>query len=199
MSIRGCDANQDLSNHATCLAKAGFTFACRYYKSSPSCLSKAEAMALSAAGLYVVTIVENGSPTSAAYFSHAKGLEDGMFAIKNALFVGQSAGSPIYFAVDHDASQAEVLGVITDYFTGVVAAFAKTGNAHPIGVYGSGLVCSHIKKSIPGSYAWLSMSTGWAGSHTFADWNLKQTVGSTVCGISVDEDISQGHGGGWKI
>ncbi len=201
MSTRGLDANTPLGIHAECIVKEGFTFVARYYKATATCLSRSEALALSAAGLSIVTVVERGSPTHADYFSRARGFGDGIFAWHKAQNeIRQPTGAPVYFAVDYDASDADVAGPITEYFAGVHEAFGSKGPAeYPIGVYGSGLVCSHLLLHTPVTYSWLSMSKGWRGGHTFTGWNLNQTVGSSVCGVSVDLDESNGHGGGFKV
>jgi Domain of unknown function (DUF1906) len=200
---RGLDSDTPLGPHAACLAQAGYTFACRYIKRTASALTHAEAKALSAAGLYVVSIVEIGSPTSAGYFSYARGLEDADFAYAYARdHLIQPAGSVIYFAVDYDAALADLKGPIAAYFKGVLQAFDSASGGHPeyhIGVYGSGLTCSKVFMNTAVTHTWLSMSTGWRGSRTFLGWNLKQTVGGTACGVSIDEDESRGAGGGWKV
>src|SRR5438552_6316710 len=105
---RGLDANVNLTAHARCIKDAGFSFVCRYYKHTASSLSRAEALALSTAGLNVVVVVEIGSPTSAGYFSHAKGVEHGTFAYQKARDqIKQPPGSPIYFAAHYYVSQAD--------------------------------------------------------------------------------------------
>src|SRR5260370_26652746 len=135
---RGLDANVDLTAHAHCIKDAGFSFVCRYYKHTRSSLSRAEALALSAAGLNVVVVVEAGSPTSVGYFSRAKGTADGTFAYQKARdTIKQPPGSAIYFAADYDVSQADAAGPVKSYFEGVLAAFnAESGNdpAYAIGV-----------------------------------------------------------------
>lgn len=199
ITTRGLDANVNLTDKADCIKAAGFSWVARYYKVSPSSLSMAEAKALSAAGLYIVTVVEKGNPTAPHYFSHLRGISDAGFALAKSALAGQPHGSPIYFAVDYDASEAEVQNEITAYFAGVHETFAARGGLDPIGVYGSGLVCAHLLQHTPVSYAWLSMSMGWNGSEAFTGWNIKQGAGETVCGISVDTDVSRGHGGGWRI
>jgi Rv2525c-like, glycoside hydrolase-like domain len=203
---KGIDANVDCSAQAHCIKAAGFDFVGRYYKfvthSHP--LTRSEALALSAAGLYVVAVYENGSPTQSGYFSHTRGLQDGKRAYEYARdTIRQPEGAAIYFAVDYDASAAEVKGVITAYFHGLTEAFAAAGGsnpAYPIGVYGSGSTCSWLLRHTTATYTWLAMSRGWSGSRNFEGWNLKQRVATApVCGISVDLDESNGHGGGFKV
>jgi hypothetical protein len=206
MPVKGLDANTPLGPHADCIAKSGFHFVGRYIKRTNSALTHAEAQVLSTAGLSIVSVVEIGFPTHAAYFSQAKGQEDGSFAYSYAHnHLKQPVGSCLYFAVDYDASLADIKGPITSYFKGILDAFHNSGNAtggHPayaLGVYGSGLTCATLLKTTAVSYAWLSMSMGWQGSRSFKGWNLKQSAGGTVCGVLVDYDASNGHGGGWTL
>jgi hypothetical protein len=203
---KGLDANVDCRSQATCIKEAGFDFVARYYKFVHNAhpLTRDEAVALSEAGLYVVAVYESGRPTEPGYFSHARGVQDGKRAYEYARDeIGQPEGSAIYFAVDYDASAGDLDGVITEYFGGIAEAFdaASGGNpAYPIGVYGSGCTCAHLLKHTSVTYAWLAMSRGWCGSRTFTGWNLKQSIAShPVCGISVDLDESNGHGGGFKV
>jgi hypothetical protein len=201
--MKGLDANTILTPHAKCIKYAGFGFCARYIKRTASALTHAEAQTLSAAGLYIVSVVEIGSPTQASYFSHARGMEDGTFSysyMRDQL--KQPVGSCCYFAVDFDASLADIKGPITDYFKGILQAFDGSSNGHPvypIGVYGNGLCCGTLLKTTAVTYSWLSMSMGWRGSRSFKGWNLKQAAGGTVCGVSVDYDQSNSHGGGWKL
>ena len=199
MTNKGIDANTDLTNHATCLKGAGIDWVGRYYKHGSSCLTRSEASVLSHAGLYIVTVVEAGFPTSAGYFSHAKGLSDGAWAYRYAHeVIGQPGGSAIYFAVDFDASLEDLAGPIKSYFQGIHEAFGPNP-LYAVGVYGSGATCASITKNTPTQYSWLTMSKGWRGGRTFKGWNINQLAGATICGVSVDTDETNGHGGGWKL
>lgn len=196
---KGLDANVNLALHAACLKAAGIDFVCRYLKHTPSCLTRSEASVLSHAGLYIVTVVEAGFPTSVDYFSKAKGLSDGAWAYRYAHEeLGQSPGSCIYMACDFDATQADVSGPIKDYFLGVHEAFGPNP-LYAVGIYGSGAACAYITKNTPTPYSWLSLSKGWRGSRAYKGWCLNQTNGGTICGVNVDFDESNGHAGGWKL
>src|SRR6266566_2864274 len=191
--IKGLDANTPLTNHAECIKRAGFSFCCRYLKETESRLTHTEAKSLSAAGLYIVSIVERGFPTSSSYFSHTKGMEDGAWSytyMKDEL--KQPIGSCCYFAVDYDASLSDIKGPIKDYFNGILKSFSAGGHPeYAIGVYGSGATCRWLLKNTHVTYAWLSMSMGWLGSRSFKGWNIKQSISSgPVCSLSVDLDIS---------
>lgn len=196
---KGIDANVDLTDHAGCLARKGFDFACRYLKHTSSCLTAAEARALSARGLSVVVVVEAGYPTSPAYFSRVKGSEDGAFAAGKARAIGIPPGGAIYFACDFDATLAAVKGPITDYFNAILTEFKAEHAEWAVGVYGSGLTCATLLRTTGVTYAWLAMSSGWRGSRSFTGWNIKQQAGGLICGVNADTDVSNGHGGGFKI
>jgi len=184
---RGFDSNRDLSKFGSCLAMEGYDFVGRYYnKNNPSKnLSFAEANFLSSIGLRIVAIWENGFPTSASYFSYRTGLADGTAAYEYAkTTISQPILSPIYFAVDYDASPQDVAGVISEYFNGVVSAFNPMGNGSPeyfIGVYGSGLVCRKMLETGIATHSWLAQSTSWRESNTFANYNIKQFMPKAEC------------------
>lgn len=202
----GIDATQDCSSHAGALKAAGYGFVGRYYFSIVSHakvkLTHAEALALSAAGLFIVAVFENSS-NSSGYFTHAKGVSDGTAAFRYAAdHVKQPFGSPIYFAVDYDASTADLNGGIAAYFRGVAEAFEAErhgGATYPIGVYGSGLVCGGLSTHGLVTYTWLAQSTGWSGYHTFTGWNIKQGPETTVLHLDVDTDETHGKGGGFQV
>ena len=178
----GFDANRDLSHFAKCLVSKGYSFVCRYYNVNnlSKNLSYPEANFLSAAGLSIVVVWENGFPTGSSYFSYNKGVVDATAAYEYASqTIKQPDFTPIYFAVDYDASESEVDGVISDYFKGVVSVIS--GSNYLVGVYGSGLVCEKIKAAGYAGYTWLAQSTGWRGSQTYKDYNLRQRAQKTEC------------------
>jgi hypothetical protein len=185
------------------LKGTGIEFVARYYANAgEKALSKAEAVALSSAGLKIVAIWEDGFPTKGSYFSYAKGVDDGTSAFHDAMSLGQPIRSPIYFAVDYDAELTEICGCIADYFAGVRAGFAAiaAGNTvHPVGVYASGATCSWLLAREFVSYTWLSQSLGFRGSKEFTTWNLKQGATEQRCGIEVDTDEGDSDYGGFMV
>lgn len=199
----GIDASVNCTEKASELQASGIEFVCRYYANSgKKVLSRAEALGLNQAGLNIVVVWEDGYPTKASYFSYAKGVDDGSSAYHDALLIGHPIESPIYFAVDYDASSADVSGGICDYFRGVAAGFAASGGgapSHPIGVYGSGATCSFLLARSLVDFAWLSQSTGFRGSKDFADWNIKQGPEQQMLGIDVDVDESADNYGGFQL
>lgn len=199
---KGLDANTPLTHCAPCIRGAGYAWVGRYFKHTHSALTRAEAEAISRAGLYIVSVVEAGFPTEPGYFSLEKGKADGAFAYQFAQRLGQPHGSAIYFTVDYDAALTDLRERIIPYFQGILHAFQAASSNNPayaIGVYGSGLTCATVTKGTPATHTWLAQSRGWRQSRTFQGWNLRQGRGATVCEVSVDTDESNGHGGGWKL
>jgi hypothetical protein len=186
---KGLDIQVDCTSKIDCLTSEGFEFVGRYYNTNnPSKnLRLTEAQALSAAGITIVVVWENGFPTKTSYFSKAKGASDATAALKMASeSIGQPAGSAIYFAVDYDATAADVSGPISLYFQGVKSVFDAAGKQYAIGVYGSGATCKALLDAGLVTFAWLSQSTGFRGSKTFTAFNIKQGPEATTCGMDAD-------------
>jgi hypothetical protein len=202
MTQLGIDASTNCAPIAGTLKSSGRSFVCRYYANSGGKrLTVKEARTLSQAGLKIVVVWEDKSPTKAAYFSRAKGVDDGTSAYHDAQLLGQPADSTIYFAVDFDASKAEVAGVISDYFRGIADGFnaiSQNAPAYQVGVYGSGLTCSTILNQSLATHAWLALSTGWQG-HNFAGWSIRQLPGKKIGGIPTDFDEAKEDFGGFTI
>jgi hypothetical protein len=187
----GLDVAEDCTNQIDCLTSEGFAFVCRYYNTNKPAknLTLSEAQALAAAGLTTVVIWENGFPTKAGYFSQGQGQSDATAALKIASeTIGQPEGSAIYFAVDYDATASDVSGPVTKYFQGIQSVFANAGNAYKVGVYGSGATCQALLDAGLATFAWLSQSTGFRGSSTFKNFNIKQGKETTICGMDADLD-----------
>jgi hypothetical protein len=76
-----------------------------------------------------------------------------------------------------------------------------------IGIYGSGACCDWIKRHLRiANYSWLAESTGWHGSHSYTDWNIKQSIATAgLCGFtggvggSYEDNISQNEIGGFEL
>jgi hypothetical protein len=166
----------------------GYDFVGRYYsrttKIAGKKLTRDEAVTLSQSGLEIVAVYEDG-PTSYDYFSASRGTADAQGAISQAAAVGQPGGTAIYFTVDYDAAPDEISGEITNYFEAIKDAI---GDLFIVGVYGSGASCQAMLDAGLAELAWLSCSTSWNGSKTFADWNIKQGVPTTILGLNADPD-----------
>jgi Domain of unknown function (DUF1906) len=186
--LRGLDTTIELTRWARALRQQhGFDFALRYYShNAAKNLSLGEALALAAAGMRIGVVWETYG-THPAYFTRAQGLADAGAAYRYAReVIGQPFGSAIYFAVDYDATQADLDGPVSDYFTGLRAGLFVAGEGHlqyEVGVYGSGLCCATVTGREQASLSWLSQSTGFAGSRAYAAaqrYNLIQYAGTRL-------------------
>ncbi len=139
-----------------------------------------------------IGIVCQSAGDRATYFSHATGLQDGVYARNyGASEIGQPNASAIYFAVDFDANVAETNERIIPYFEAIAETFLPSPNLpeYQVGVYGNGVVCETLVKRGLVQFTWLSQSTGHHGHKRFKasnQWTLFQHLSSELCDISVD-------------
>lgn len=192
---RGFDTTQNCSSYATAIRAQGYDFIGRYLsKSAWKVINAAEASAIGAAGLSLVLVYEDGS-TSASYFSNSRGQTDGQRAATQAAALSAPPNTALYFAVDYDATSADIEGCINDYFNGVAQglAAAATNNGCPqyaIGAYGSGSTCLALGHTGLVQYTWLAQSRGWSGYNPNRGWSIVQGMPSTIGALSVDPDVS---------
>jgi hypothetical protein len=192
----GFDTTENCTAKATQIKTAGYDFVARYLsRSSWKVISPAEAQGLRAAGVAVVLVYEDG-PTSADYFSNARGQVDSARAAQQAQALGAPDGTAIYFAVDYDASGDDLSGPINQYFQGVnsgLSSFAAAAAGNPryqVGVYGSGATCMSITGAGLASLGWLAQATGWSGHGAYTGWAISQGMPGSACGMSVDPDTT---------
>lgn len=195
------DISSQCGNRASALRAAGVQAVIRYYSRDTirpaKRLSRNEALALSGAGLRLGVVHEARRGDLAASFEHASGVADARYArTYGTSTIGQPSASVIYFAVDFDATAAEVRDLIIPYFRGVSDAFAEaTGEQnYLIGVYGSGAVCAALLDAQLVKKTWLAQSRGWRGYNAFLSsnrWDLKQEMAQTVAGLDCDPDVVQ--------
>jgi hypothetical protein len=183
----------------------GIDFVARYYDNSvgasAKCLDAAEVATLHAAGLEIFTVFETcagvctgsctGAPCGADYFRRQQGSADGAAALAAAQAAGQPTGSQIYFAVDYDASDVDLVS-ITQYFNGVYDAL---GGSYTVGVYGSYRVCKYAQDHWPAvPHQWQTYA--WSAGQKLAGMDLYQYQnGQQLAGVSVDLD--EAYVAGW--
>ncbi len=172
------DASQNIGGHAEELFHAGIRVIIRYYSHSNSSkrLDKAEAKALTGAGLLLAVVFEQngGDKGKISDFSATNAKRDGKRALDLAKKLGQPHGSAIYFAVDWDYYRSKDLKVIEAYFSAISAALS---GKYRVGVYGSGTVGQHMLDTGVAGLVWLAQSTGWSGYKTMlksGNWNIQQ-------------------------
>ena len=191
----GMDACMNCAPFAASIAAAGMKFVARYYsRSHGKAMTRAEALALSQAGLQVAAVYQDVN-NDIQYFSSVLGRQSAARALEQAAAVGQPAGSAIYFAADFDPTPAQLGGPMMDHFRAVGRAFSVAPTQYAVGVYGSGLACQTIRDAGLAAFTWLSGSTGFRGSESFRPMaNLVQIAPSrTICGgqLSIDDDVAQ--------
>jgi hypothetical protein len=197
MMTKGFDCATPLTAAtAVAFAGSGFSFACRYLvPSGRKRLTREEAEAITAAGLQIVSVYETNADR--ALGGYEAGLKDGATAVMVAKVVGQPVGSCIYFAVDFEATAAQMQTVIDyirgaseatpDYTTGVYGSFAVVKAVHAVGV------CSRY---------W--QTRAWSYGKRFEYANIYQYdcgpegLGREEHGISVDLNESFGSVGWWN-
>jgi hypothetical protein len=194
----GFDTPTNCTSSAAAIAAAGYNFVGRYLsQSSWKVISSAESAELIAAGLSVVLVYEDG-PTANTYFSNSRGQSDGARAAQQAAAIGAPVTATLYFAVDYDASAADIAGPITAYLQGVATGIASTPTAFQIGVYGSGATCRAIIGAGLASMGWLAGATSWDGYAAYQpSASIVQGPQKTILGLSVDPDTAPGAYGGF--
>jgi hypothetical protein len=200
---QGIDIPTDARDVSMELKGSGLDFVARYYRDPASrwpTLSPAEAASLSASGFKIVAVWESHSHKP-DYFSYASGFADAVTAYRQAVAVGQPVGSAIYFAVDYNAQQPDIVGPVDQYFRGIGAGLASVHGwgQYRIGVYGSGAVCGYLKGMRLAQYAWLSNSTAWTGYNDFTAWNIRQLPASPSLSFSHDRNEARSDYGGFQV
>jgi len=185
--MQGIDTARPLGALTAALVARGIGFAARYYSFNPGKnLHATEAAALTQAGVHIVCVWE-AAGDHYEWFTATQGMKDADAALELAVQCGQPDGSAIYFAVDFDASPAEIAAGIKDYFAAVKSALM---GKYEVGAYGSGLVCSTLRDLGLARYLWLAQSSGWRGSKAFGGAHIYQNAPTMIAGIAVDTDVS---------
>jgi Domain of unknown function (DUF1906) len=205
--IRGIDASLNCTPYRNNLQALGVAFVARYYtnlertRNPAKVLTPREAHDLCQAGFLLVVVWELFAiPT---YFTPLQGQADGEYAYRYANeIIRQPENSAIYFAVDFDATQAQFVQLVVPYFRGIVEGFAGASAGRPVfsvGVYGSGAVCGALKQAGLVRYSWLSQSSGWQGSSSYEDWDIRQGPLISHPPFEFDEDSAKDEFGAFKV
>lgn len=181
------------------IVAAGVGFVGRYHSRNPrKNLTLAEAGLLSKAGISIVSVWE-AMGDQRSNFNAAQGGKDAIAALTCAANVQQPENSTIYFAVDFDASLADLANRIIPYFEAVAPVLAAT---YRVGVYGSGRVCEELETKGYVHHTWLGGAMGWANSRAYDGWNIKQGLPGDPyhLGFQVDPDEARGADyGQWQL
>ncbi|MCD1261675.1 DUF1906 domain-containing protein [Paenibacillus athensensis] len=181
---------------AAAFARDGMAFVCRYLVPSGwKALTASEVKVINAAGLDIVSVFEVSADR--ALGGRAAGRADGATAVGVAQKVGQPLNSCIYFAVDFDASKAQLPAII-EYIRGA----AEATPSYTTGVYGSYTVVEAVLDAQACSRAW--QTKAWSQGKQSARAHIYQYdcgpagLGLPMNGITVDLDHANGEEGSWN-
>lgn len=199
--VYGCDTATTLdASKIQTLVNMGMSFVGRYLPGSNYPITPAEKNLILSKNLSIVSIWERGTPTSASYFSSSRGTSDARQAIEGAINIDQPIGTPIYFAVDYDASASDISENIEDYITAVIAEFNRQNNRYKVGLYGSGAVLEHFRSRI--IYTMLTCSRSWRGTTAYSRFYIRQytpkRISSNPGFFEIDENDGYVYAGAWK-
>ncbi|WP_206790337.1 glycoside hydrolase domain-containing protein [Amycolatopsis sp. MtRt-6] len=167
---------------AKALHDAGYRFVGRYLDQRPESkldkkIKPGELQVIFDSGLKVFPISQYAGD-SLGYFTREQGRQDAADAHQAAAGYGFPPGTVIYFAVDFDATRADVDSNVVPYFEGVVAGLAAAGHRYRHGVYGARDVCAQVSARTHACYSFVAgMSTGYAGNKGFPlpeNWAFNQ-------------------------
>lgn len=198
------DTNHDVTHRLDALRAAGIKTIFRYINplnpGGEKTIKPAEARAIAGGGFRLGLVCEGWG--GAGDFEHGDinapdGKRDAEFCVAHAATVGAPDGACIYFAVDTDASAAEIQRLVVPYFQAIAAVLTDDG-PYRIGVYGSGAVCRAVEDLV--DLTWLSCSLGWTDSRDYLveappPWALRQHTPQVIAGIDADPDEANGDCG----
>jgi hypothetical protein len=187
MPILGCDYSFSRPNPST-LAGLGIRFAGRYYSTpgNGKNLTAIEASALTAHGIDPLSVYETTGREALG------GYEAGVAAARSAAASARQCGQPlnscIYYAVDFDASSAQLV-VIGEYFKGVNAA--KT--FYKVGVYGGYYVVQHVMALKLAAFGW--QTSAWSQGKILPGVHVYQNNHTFSPDVDVDYAYKTQYGG----
>ena len=205
-ATNGIDTATDISDVVDCFRGKGILLVGRYFSTNAwKVIKKEEAQKISDADMYIVSIWQE-SANYPEYFSYNQGKSDGENAFEYAAEIGQTPNTPVYFAVDFDATSEHKQSIL-DYFRGVKDGYEEYlkeySITYKIGVYGSYWVLNWLKEQRIATYFYQAYASGWSGGENgnpWPDYNIRQiSAPQTLCGIEVDYDNASSEFGGWSL
>jgi Domain of unknown function (DUF1906) len=178
MMLEGVDYSSSRPGGAA-LAAAGKRFCVRYvpYGGFSKGLDRAELADLRAHGIAVALVWEQ--VTSRALQGSAAGAADALTSQAAVVSLGFPAGTPIYFAVDWQATLAQQ-PAINQYLNGAASVIGKAR----VGVYGSYDVLNRCRAN--GTAAWFWQTYAWSGGQIASYAHLYQYHNGVALNGSVD-------------
>lgn len=176
-----------------CLVRSGKIFAGRYFGPGGSwkLATRAECAALGSSGVTIVSLVEGYA--NDANLGYAKGAEHARLGHRGATAAGMPAARPLYFAVDFDATTAQLANV-AQYMRGAASVIGQSR----VGAYGGYRTIEYLWRR--GLIAWAFQTYAWSAGRWSAFSHIEQyRNGVLVCGGRVDLCRSKrADYGGWR-
>lgn len=198
MSVKIIDTNNVTTSKLAQLKQMGVETIIRYITTNTvgeKCVKPEEARAMAIADIKLGLVFEvwGGSDNFRHNDINADtGRSHGQFAASWAPRVGAPSGTIIWFAIDNDASPAQIARLVLPYFRSVREAM---GGAFRVGIYGPGDACRAVVEDGAADAAWLSNAMGWSGSRAYRDsrkWTLLQHLETNLLGLSIDPNEANG-------
>lgn len=164
------------------LKLAGVKFVCRYVSTPGNSknITKGEVVRYKGAGIALVIVFE--TVANRALSGKAGGVQDAKSARNQLLNVGLPATTPVYFAVDWDASEAQQ-PFINSYLKGAASVLGVNN----VGVYGGYYVVSRSLSAGVCKYGWQTYA--WSGGQWDKNAHIQQyRNGQKLAGVSCDFD-----------
>ncbi len=186
---------------AKLLYSEGYRYIGRYLTNASSGFDKAltreEAEIILSSGLNLFHIYQTAG-TKYSYFTASKGTEDAVKAMDAAYKLGLPENTVIYFAVDFDATRAQINGNILAYFKNIKERMAKS--RFKVGVYGSKGVCLTVTEKGYADFSFVSsLSSGFYGNSGYKmpdNWTFNQfsetTLKSSGISFAIDKNDFSG-------
>lgn len=144
-------------------------------------LSRAEALQLARAGLWIVSVWEDNIDDV------ARGRDGGRTAASRHIAQSKAAGCPDgrprYYAVDEDIAAADAIA----YFVGINDVHRSAAS---VGAYGSGAVLEGLAAAGLITYQWHAMPTGWRAGPLPLHAHIVQGGSATYGNVIVDADTA---------
>lgn len=176
------------------LKGAGVKFVCRYlsHDTTGKNLTRAEADALSDAGIWIVVVWQTTARRPLA--GRSAGAADARDAAAQARTCGMPADRPIYFAVDFDATAGQQ-DEINAYLDGAASVLGRDR----VGLYGGYF---QVKRTLDaGKASWAWQTYAWSGGRWDSRAHIQQYLNEQVLnGAAVDYDrATKDDYGQWRV
>lgn len=201
-----CSVDTVTTARVASLKGAGYRIVGRYLTNASGAnardkkIKPGELATIFGAGLSVFPIYQTYGG-DASYFTPQQGTFDASDSLNAASGFGFSRRTIIYYGVDFDALDTDIVNSVIPYFQALTKAMAYYGSPYRVGVYAVRNACTQLAAAglTQGSFV-LDMSNGYSGNLGYPlprDWNFDQiattTVGSGTGAINIDRDVTSGR------